>query len=485
MEPVLLCTPNFSEGRNAAAVEAIVQAVASVPGVKVLAVDSGATVNRTVVAFGGAPGAVFQAARALYEAALKRIDMRQHQGVHPRIGAVDVCPFTPYRGVELSWLKAEVERFAQDIADSFRLPVYLYAQSARTEARRSLPALRKGGYEGLAERLKSPDWAPDYGPLVPNPRAGATVIGVRDYIAAFNLTLNTRSDAIAQRIARAVRASNGGLPYVQAMGWFLPELGFAQVSINILDLRAMPLHRVFEAVDEAARAQRVRITGTEIVGILPEWALLETGRHFLSSAGEAVDSVSAAELVQVAIRSLMLERFQPEDRLPEWVFGPAEPGADLGEFPLRELLWGLAERQSTLSPTLTVIVETAMALSLASRLAAGLPARNAFSHAEYMQLLQDVLLLLQKPKLDLEDLRFLGRKLLRGFALFRQMGEALALHNREEMLLLAQLFSGAVELLAAAYAPFQNQLPELAQERHDIQLQGRFFQEELLSRVRI
>lgn len=405
--------------------------------------------------------------------------------MHPRIGAVDVCPFTPYRGIELAWLKAEVERFAQEIADTFRLPVYLYAQSARTEARRSLPAIRKGGYEKLAERLKSPEWAPDYGPLVPNARAGATVIGVRDYIAAFNLTLNTRSEAIAQRIARTVRASSGGLPHVQAIGWFLPELGFAQVSVNVLDLRAMPLYRVFEAVDEAARAQRVRITGTEIVGILPEWALLETGRHFLASAGEPTDSLSAADLVKVALRSLMLERFRPEERLPEWVFGAAGPSTDISELPLRELLWSLAERQSPLAPTIAVIIEAALALSLASRLAAGLPARNAFSHAEYMQLLQDILLLLQKPKLELEDLRLLGRKLLRGFALFRQMGEALALHNREEMLLLAQLFSGAVELLAAAYAPFQAQLPELAQERHDIQLQGRFFQEELLSRVRI
>ncbi|MCX7606546.1 MAG: glutamate formimidoyltransferase [Bacteroidia bacterium] len=485
MEPVLLCTPNFSEGKNGEVIQAIVNAIGGISGVKVMGVDKGQTVNRTVVAFGGVPESVFRAARAAYEVAIKHIDMRQHKGSHPRIGAVDVCPFTPYRGVELAWLKAEVERFAREIADLFRLPVYLYADSARSESRRRLPDIRKGGYEKLPERLRDPEWAPDYGPIVPNPRAGATVIGVRDFIAAFNLTLNSRSETIARRIAQSIREREGGLAHVQALGWYLPEVGFAQVSLNVLNLKEMPLYKVFEAVEEAARSHGVRVTETEIIGILPEWALVDAGRYFLTRAGEGSEGVSTQDLVDVAVRSLMLAGFRPEERLPERVFGPAEVGPDLGELSLRELVWQLAEREKALSPAIAVIIQSALALSVAARIAAGLPARNAFSHAEYMQLLQDTLLALQHPTVDLETIRSLSKKVLRGFALLRQMGDVLSSDQRDTLLLLLELFSGAVESLAAAYLPFQAEQPELAQEKHDVELQGRFFHEEILNRLRV
>lgn len=445
--------------------------------------DSGPTVNRTVLAFGGLPEAVFEAAFRTYEVALKWIDMRAHQGVHPRFGAVDVCPFTPYRGVEAAWLKAEVERFARRVADTFRLPVFLYGESARTPERRWLPNLRKGGHEKLAERLRLPEWTPDLGPIVPHPRAGATAIGVRDFIAAFNLTLNTRSETIAKRIAAQIREKNGGLPHVQAIGWFLPELGFAQVSVNVVNLRETPLYRVFEAVEEIARGYGVRVTETEMVGLLPEWALLQTAEHFLQKSGEA-DALSLKERIEVATRSLLLKDFRPEERLPEWVFGPAEASPDLSELSLRELIWRLADPQP-FTPLVPVVIQGALALALGARSAAGLPARHAFAHPEYMQLLQDTLFLLQKPNLTLDNLRFLSKKVLRGYAILRQIAEALAMDQRENLALLVELFTGAVESCAALYLYHYAGSPEIIQEKHDVELQGRFFHEEILKKVHL
>jgi len=483
MEPVLLCTPNFSEGRRSEVIEALRRAVTETQGVKLMVTDSGPTVNRTVLAFGGPPEAVFEAAFRTYEVALKLIDMRAHQGVHPRFGAVDVCPFTPYRGIEIPWLKAEVERFARRVADTFRLPVFLYGESARTPERRWLPNLRKGGYEKLAERLRLPEWAPDLGPIVPHPRAGATAIGVRDFIAAFNLTLNTRSESLAKRIAAQIREKNGGLPHVQAIGWFLPELGFAQVSVNIVNLRETPLYRVFEAVEEIARGYGVRVTETEIIGLLPQWALLQAADHFLQKSGEATD-LSLKERIEIALRSLLLKDFRPEERLPEWVFGPAETAPDLSELALRELIWRLAQQQPFM-PLVPVVVQGALALAVAARSAAGLPARHAFAHPEYIQILQDTLSLLQNPDLTLDNLRFLSKKVLRGYAILRQIAEALSTDQRENLALLVELFTGAVESCAALYLYYCADSPEITGEKHDVELQGRFFHEEILKKVRL
>ncbi|MCS6895625.1 MAG: glutamate formimidoyltransferase [Bacteroidia bacterium] len=485
MEPVLLCTPNFSEGLREEVIQAILQPIKATPGVKLMVVDKGSTVNRTVIAFGGEPEAVFNAARSAYEVALKHIDMRHHRGVHPRIGAVDVCPFTPYRGVEKAWLLRRVESFAQEIGDTFRLPVYLYAESARSPERRSLPNIRKGGYEKLPEKLRDPFWSPDFGPIAVNARSGATAIGVRDFIAAFNLTLNTRSETIGKRIAESVRESSGGLPNVQAISWFLPEVGFVQVSLNITDLRATPLHKAFEAVEEAARQLGARVSETEIVGILPEWALIDAGRYFAQKAGESVEKFSRDELILTAIRSLMLKDFDPESRCPERVFGEAVGGQDLGELSLRELLWRMADKQQPIAHEVAVVLQVATALGFAARAVAGLPARHAFAHAEFVQLLQDTLLFLQDSKMNIEALRTLGKKALRGFALLRQISETLSADQKEQLVLLGQLFSCAVDSLAAALISHQSNNPEIAQERHDIELQGRFFREEIFKRVRI
>ncbi|MCS6789360.1 MAG: glutamate formimidoyltransferase [Bacteroidia bacterium] len=485
MDPVLLCTLNLSEGKREEVIQVVANAIASVRGVKLMSVDRGATVHRSVIAFGGSPEGVFEAARLAYELGLKYIDMRYHQGAHPRIGAIDVCPFTPYRGIDKEWLKAQVEKFAQEIADRHKLPVFLYAESARFPERRKLPAIRKGGYEKLAERLKTPEWTPDFGPLVPHPKGGATVIGVRDFIAAFNLTLNSRSEEVANKIARQVRESNGGLPHVQAMGWFLPEVGFVQVSMNITNLRETPLHKAFETVEEVARQYKVKITDAEIVGILPEYALVEAGRYFLSHTGETTDNLTRRDLVRVAVRSLLLESFRPHDRLAEWVLGPAQEGPDFCEISLREILWQLAGTEGNLQPEVAVGIHAAMALSVAARLSAGLPARHAFVHPEYMQLLQAVLDKLHTTSLDLEALRLIANKILRGFALLRQISDTLSADQKDTVVLLVRLFHNTLEEIAAAYYPYLGSKDRIMEEKHDIELQGRFFEEEIFKKLRV
>ncbi len=486
-KPILLCVPNFSEGRDERVVQTIVEAIGRVPEVRIMAVDRGQSVNRTVVSFGGPPEAVFDAARAGIEVALKHIDMRLHKGVHPRMGAVDVCPFIPYRDIEKTVLKAKVEAFARDIGDTFKLPVYLYAESARSPERVRLPDIRRGGYEKLAERLKDPNWSPDFGPPILNTRSGAMAIGVRDFIAAFNITLNSRSEALAKRIAEAVRESGAKLRLtgVQAIGWYLQEIGFAQVSLNVTDLRAVPLHRALEAVEEVARSMGARVSGTEVVGILPEWSLLESGRYYAERAGESLDKITSQDLVDIAIRSLMLTNFRPEERLPEWVFGPPQQESDLAEQPLREVIWRLADPKSSLPPEVLPTIQAALALAMAARLSAGLPARNAFLHTEYIQLVEKTLERLQSNPLSLDEIKILSKNLLRGFALLRQMTELNATIQPNLYFLLAEAFMGGVESIMGVMLGFSEKSPEVKQDAQDIHLQGKFFLEEITKKLKI
>jgi glutamate formiminotransferase/formiminotetrahydrofolate cyclodeaminase len=487
-KPVLLCSPNFSEGRDERVIKAIVEAIGRVPEIRLMAVDRGETVNRTVVSFGGPPEAVLAAARAGVETAIKHIDMRLHKGVHPRMGAVDVCPFIPYRGVERAALKPQVEAFARDVGDTFRLPVYLYGESARVPERVWLPNIRRGGYEGLAERLKDPNWAPDFGPPLMNTRSGATAIGIRDFIAAFNITLNSRSEALARRVAAAVRESGEGnrrLSGVQAIGWYLQEIGFAQVSLNVTNLRATSLHKALEAVEEEVRRLGARITATEIIGPLPEWALLETGRHYAQRSGEAIDKLTPQDLVEIAVRSLMLENFQPEERLPEWVFGPVVAETDLAEQPIREFIWRLADPKTALPSEVVPTIMAALTLALAARTSAGLPARNAFLHTEYMQLVEKSLEKLQSQSLSLEELRALSKNVLRGFALLRQMTDLNSKTHAYLYLLLTEALMGTIDVLAAVMRNFEDQNADVKQEVHDIDLQGKFFREEIIKKLKI
>ena len=486
-KPILLCVPNFSEGRDERVVQAIVEAIGRVPEVRIMVVDRGASVNRTVVSFGGPPEAVFDAARAAIETALKHIDMRLHKGAHPRMGAVDVCPFIPYRDIDKAALKARVEAFARDIGDTFKLPVYLYAESARVPERVRLPDIRRGGYEKLAERLKDPNWAPDFGPPIMNTRSGATAIGVRDFIAAFNITLNSRSEALAKRIAGAVRESGTGLrlPGVQAIGWYLPEIGFAQVSLNVTDLRATPLHKALEAVEEVARSLGARVSGTEIVGILPEWTLLESGRYYAEQAGEPLEKLSPKDLIEIAVRSLMLTNFRLEERVPEWVFGPPDRSTDLAEQPLREVIWRLADPKSSLPPDIFPTIQSALTLALAARVSAGLPARNAFLHTEYMQLVEKTLEKLQPNALSIEEIKSLSKNILRGFALLRQMAELNSTVQPGLYRLLGEAFMGSVESFMSIMLSLSEKNPDFKQDAHDMHLQGKFFLEEITKKLKI
>ncbi len=365
------------------------------------------------------------------------------------MGAVDVCPFIPYRGIDKAALKVQVEAFARDIGDTFKLPVYLYAESARVPERVRLPNIRRGGYEKLAERLKDPNWAPDFGPSILNTRSGAMAIGVRDFIAAFNITLNSRSEAVAKRIAEAVRESGKGLrlPGVQAIGWYLPEIGFAQVSLNITDLRATPLHKALEAVEEVARSQGVRVSGTEIVGILPQWALLESGRYYAERAAEPVEKLTAKDLVEIAGRSLMLTNFRPEERLPEWVLDHRNRRQNYPSSLCGKWSGAWPDPRSSLPPEVMPVLQSALTLALAARLSAGLPARNAFLHTEYMQLIEKNLEKLQPNPLSLDEIKALSKNLLRGFALLRQMTELNATIQPNPLLSLSRGFHGECRVL--------------------------------------
>lgn len=319
MEQIIECVPNFSEGRDREIIEAIVAAAGSVAGAAVLHVDSGAAANRTVVTFAGAPQAVVEAAFRTVRVAAERIDMRNHQGEHPRIGATDVLPLVPVRGVTLAECAAMARGLAERVAEELGIPVYCYEAAASADYRRGLEACRKGEYEGLRAKLADPMWRPDYGSTVWNEtvaRSGASVIGARDFLGAVNFNLAPTADpqadvAAAKAVAREVRAATHGewsLAGVKAIGWWIEEYRFAQVSTNLTDMHATGLDEAYAAVAAAARRHGRRVTGTEVIGLLPEWVLVEAGQRL---AGEPL---AADEAVAVAVGRLGLDTMQAEGR---------------------------------------------------------------------------------------------------------------------------------------------------------------------------
>ncbi len=276
------CVPNFSEGRDAAKVDAIVEAIRSAPGVVVLDRESDADHNRSVVTFAGAPEAVFEAALRGVEAAVRLIDLNRHTGVHPRIGAVDVLPFVPVEGLTLDDCVRIAVRAGEEIWRRFGLPVYLYEAAARRPDRVNLENIRRGQFEGLREEVQSDsDRAPDIGDARLHPTAGAVVVGARKFLIAYNINLNTPDVDIAKKIARAIRFSSGGFRYVKAMGVSLASRNLAQVSMNLTDFEQTPVHRVFEAVRAEAERYGVEIAGSEIVGLIPKKALEMTAEFYL------------------------------------------------------------------------------------------------------------------------------------------------------------------------------------------------------------
>jgi len=345
------CVPNFSEGRDKDKIQAIVREIEGTPGVKLLDVDPGESTNRTVVTFLGPPEAAQEAAFRAIRKAAEVIDMRQHKGAHSRIGATDVCPFVPVSGVTMEDCVKLAEGLGRRVAEELGIPVYLYEAAARRTERRNLATIRAGEYEGLAEKIKDRNWAPDFGKAVFNPRSGATVIGAREFLIAYNINLNTRDRRLANEIALDLRESGrakrdragnivkdkrgnavkipGKFKEVKAVGWYIEDYGRAQISVNFTNYKITPVHVVFDEAARLADKLGLRVTGSELVGLIPKEALLMAGRHYLEKQGKS-PGAPEEELVRTAVISLGLSdvaAFDPRKKVIEAQF--EEPGRAL------------------------------------------------------------------------------------------------------------------------------------------------------------
>jgi len=285
------CIPNVSEGRRSEVVAAIADAIRAVPGVRLLDVSSDPSHNRSVFTLVGDAAGVEAAVLALFERALATIDLRTHSGEHPRLGAVDVVPFVPIEGVTMADCVALAKRVGAAVAERFRLPVYLYEEAATNPARRNLEDIRRGEFEGLAAKMAAPEWAPDFGPGAPHPTAGATVIGARMPLIAYNINLATNRLEVAKKIAAAIRHSSGGFRFVKAAGFMLEDRGIAQVSMNLTNYEKTPIFRVFEAVKREAARHGVQVLESEIVGLIPAAALHAAAEYYLQIEGFRADQV--------------------------------------------------------------------------------------------------------------------------------------------------------------------------------------------------
>jgi glutamate formiminotransferase len=288
---VIECVPNVSEGRRREIVQAIADAIAAVPGVRLLDHSSDPAHNRSVFTLAGDAAGVEQAVLALVDRAVAAIDLRAHRGEHPRLGAVDVVPFVPIDGVTMADCVELARRVGAAVAERFAIPVYLYEEAASSPARKNLEDIRRGEFEGLAAKMASPGWAPDFGPDRPHPSAGATVIGARMPLIAYNINLATDRLDVAKKIAAAIRHSSGGFRYVKAMGIALEGRGVVQVSMNLTNYEKTPIFRVFDVVCREAARYGVSVLESEIVGLVPAGALTDAAAHYLQLAGFSKDQV--------------------------------------------------------------------------------------------------------------------------------------------------------------------------------------------------
>jgi glutamate formiminotransferase/formiminotetrahydrofolate cyclodeaminase len=363
MQKLIECVPNFSEGRDQNVIRQITDAIESVDGVSLLDVDPGASTNRTVVTFVGSPDAAVEAAFRAIKKASELIDMRKHKGAHPRMGATDVCPFIPVSNVTWDEAIACANRLGQRVGDELKIPTYLYEKAAKNQSRSNLSVIRGGEYEGFFEKIRQPEWKPDFGPEIFSEKSGATVIGVRDFLVAYNVNLNTKSVRRANSVAFDVREQGrvktedgtpsgkpvldangepiripGMLKHVKAIGWFVKEYGIAQVSMNLTDIEETPLHAAFDACCESAARRGLRVTGSEIVGMVPKKSLVDAGRYFLRKQKWS-EGVSDEELIDIAIRSMGLSElkpFDPKEKVIEFKIESAEPKRSLAKMNLRE-----------------------------------------------------------------------------------------------------------------------------------------------------
>lgn len=273
--------PNVSEGRRPEVVERLADAIRKTPGVRLLDYSSDASHNRSVFTLVGDREGVRHATLALFEQAVAAIDLRTHRGAHPRLGAVDVVPFVPIEGVTMPECVALAKEVGAAVAERFRVPVFLYEEASSNPARKNLEDIRRGEFEGLAQKMRTPEWLPDFGPALPHPSAGASVVGARMPLIAYNINLNTNRLDVAKKIAAAIRHSSGGLRYVKAAGFMLEDRGIAQVSMNLTNYQNTPIFRVFEIVKREAERYGVSILESEIVGLVPSAALLSAAEFYL------------------------------------------------------------------------------------------------------------------------------------------------------------------------------------------------------------
>ena len=334
---LLECVPNFSEGRDPVIIEKIAEAIRKVPEIRLLDIDPGKATNRTVMTFVGPPHAVEEAAFQAIATAAQLIRMDEHTGEHPRMGATDVCPFIPISGMSMDEAVAVAKRVAQRVGENLEIPVFLYEKAASAPYRANLADIRSGEYEGLEEKLKDQRWQPDFGPSSLHAGAGATVIGARNFLVAYNINLNTTSVRRANSVAfdvrergRVKRTGNpitgeiekdqngepvyipGKLKSVKAIGWYIEEYGIAQISMNLTDIDITPVHVAFDAVCESADSRGLRVTGSELVGLIPKSALIEAGKYFLKKQQRS-RGVDEKTLMHIAIKSLGLDELKPFD----------------------------------------------------------------------------------------------------------------------------------------------------------------------------
>lgn len=346
MSQLIECVPNFSEGNDMSIIKQITDQIESIEGVKLLDVDPGKATNRTVVTFVGNPDAVVEAAFVAIKRASELIDMSKHKGEHPRMGATDVCPFIPISGITMEETVVYARKLAERVGKELGIPVYCYENAAFTKERKNLAYCRSGEYEALPVKLSKPEWKPDYGPAKFNANAGATAVGARDFLVAYNVNLNTTSTRRANAVAFDIREKGrpkregdpvtgkvvmdengnqvmipGTLKECKAIGWFIEEYGIAQISINLTNISITPVHVAFEEACKKAQERGLRVTGSELVGLIPLKAMLDAGKYFLKKQQRSV-GVSEEELIKIAVKSLGLDDlkpFNPKEKIIEYL----------------------------------------------------------------------------------------------------------------------------------------------------------------------
>ena len=344
MNQIIECVPNFSEGRNQEVINEISEAISNTKGVHLLNVDPGQATNRTVMTFVGDPDSVISAAFNAIKTASEKIDMSKHSGEHPRFGATDVCPLIPVSNITFDELVPYAEKLAKKVSEELNIPIYLYEHAAREEKRRNLANVRSGEYEGLNKKINSKEWKPDFGSSF-NKKSGATAIGVRDFLIAYNINLNTKSTRLANAIAFDVREKGrikrkghpvigeivydkngnpdtipGSLKHVKAIGWYIEEFGIAQISMNLTNITETPIHTVFEEVVKKANARGASVTGSELVGLIPLKSMIDAGKYFLKKQNRSI-GIPEEDIIKIAIESLGLNQvktFDPNKNIIEY-----------------------------------------------------------------------------------------------------------------------------------------------------------------------